>query len=127
MLERLGEASGALREIARTTQAVSHQLDKVKAGSLEQVYDEAVDNICLRCGLKTRCWQQEYTDTLDVFHHLTPLLRHLRGGFWLSALGAVWQTGAAGTADQPGLSGVYREGGDEPQGGAGALGGDRPV
>lgn len=44
-------------------------------GSLEQVYDEAVDNICLRCGLKTRCWQQEYTDTLDVFHHLTPLLR----------------------------------------------------
>ena len=75
MLERLGEASGALREIARTTQAVSHQLDKVKAGSLEQVYDEAVDNICLRCGLKTRCWQQEYTDTLDVFHHLTPLLR----------------------------------------------------
>ena len=75
MLERLGEASGALREIARTTQAVSHQLDKVKAGSLEQVYDEAVDNICLHCGLKTRCWQQEYTDTLDVFHHLTPLLR----------------------------------------------------
>ena len=75
LLERLGEASGALREIARTTQAVSHQLDKVKAGSLEQVYDEAVDNICLHCGLKTRCWQQEYTDTLDVFHHLTPLLR----------------------------------------------------
>ena len=34
-----------------------------------------MDNICLHCGLKTRCWQQEYTDTLDVFHHLTPLLR----------------------------------------------------
>ena len=50
-------------------------MDKVKAGSLEQVYDEAVDNICLHCGLKTRCWQQEYTDTVNVFNHLTPLLR----------------------------------------------------
>ena len=75
MLERLGEASQALREIARTTQAVSQRLDKARAGSLEQVYDNAVDAVCLKCGLKTRCWQQEYSDTANVFNHLTPVLR----------------------------------------------------
>ena len=75
MLERLGEASQALREIARTTQAVSQRLDKARAGSLEQVYDNAVDAVCLKCGLKTRCWQQEYSDTANVFNHLTPMLR----------------------------------------------------
>ena len=75
ILERLGEASQALREIARTTQAVSQRLDKARAGSLEQVYDNAVDAVCLKCGLKTRCWQQEYSDTANVFNHLTPVLR----------------------------------------------------
>ena len=51
ILERLGEASQALREIARTTQAVSQRLDKARAGSLEQVYDNAVDAVCLKCCL----------------------------------------------------------------------------
>ncbi len=64
MLERLDDASQALREIAATTQAVSQKLDRARSGSLEQVYDEAVDNVCLKCGLKTRCWQQEYGDTV---------------------------------------------------------------
>ena len=31
--------------------------------------------VCLKCGLKTRCWQQEYSDTANVFNHLTPVLR----------------------------------------------------
>lgn len=75
LFERLEDASDALTEISRTTQAVSQKLDKAKAGSLEQVYDEAIDNVCLRCGLKTRCWQQEYGDTMEVFNHLTAILR----------------------------------------------------
>ena len=75
LLERLEESSRALREIAHTTQAVSQQLDKAKAGSLEQVYDSAVDEVCRKCALKTRCWQQEYGDTVNVFNHLTPVLR----------------------------------------------------
>ena len=52
MLERLDDASQALREIAATTQAVSQKLDRARSGSLEQVYDEAVDNVCLKCGLR---------------------------------------------------------------------------
>lgn len=75
MLERLGDASQALREIAHTTQMVSQKLDTAKAGSIEQVYDAAVDEVCLKCGLKTRCWQQEYSDTVNVFNHLTASLR----------------------------------------------------
>lgn len=75
MLERLGEASLALQEIAKTTQAVSQQLDRCRAGSIEQVYDQAVDQVCMRCGLKSRCWQQEYTDSIHVFNSLTSVLR----------------------------------------------------
>lgn len=75
LLQRLGEASLALQEIAKTTQAVSQQLDRCRAGSIEQVYDRAVDQVCMRCGLKSRCWQQEYTDSIHVFNSLTSVLR----------------------------------------------------
>ena len=75
MLERLEESSCALREIAYTTQEISRRIDRTRAGSLEQVYDDAVDRVCMRCGLKTRCWQQEYSDSINVFSHLTPVLR----------------------------------------------------
>ena len=76
MLERLEDAAGALQEISWTTQAVSKKLNQMKAGSLDQVYDQAIDAVCLKCGLKNRCWQQEYGDTIQVFNHLTEVLRN---------------------------------------------------
>ena len=108
----------------------SHQLDKVKAGSLEQVYDEAVDNICLHCGLKTRCWQQEYTDTLDVFHHLTPLLRRTASARRILVIRS--RRGVANEAQLAqqinlGYQEFTAKEGIEPQVARGALGGDRPV
>ena len=53
--------------------------------------------------------------------------QRVRGGLHLPALGAVYPARAAGPAGERRLSGADQEGGDEPQGGAGALGGDRPV
>ena len=75
MLDRLEDASQALREIAQTTQLVSQKLDAARAGSIEQVYDHAVDQVCRKCGLKMRCWQQEYGDSANVFNQLTSVLR----------------------------------------------------
>ena len=75
MLDRLEDAAQALREIARTTQLVSQKLDQARAGSIEQVYDHAVDEVCRRCSLKMRCWQQEYGDSANAFNQLTAALR----------------------------------------------------
>lgn len=75
LLTRIGDASLALRDIAQTTQEVSRQLDKMKAGTVGDVYNKAIDTVCRKCGLKTRCWQQEYTDSMNVFNNFTAVLR----------------------------------------------------
>lgn len=75
LLSRIGDASLALKDIAQTTQKVSQQVDKMKAGTVSEVYNKAIDTICKKCGLKTRCWQQEYTDSMNVFNHFTSVLR----------------------------------------------------
>ena len=59
MLERLDDASQALREIAATTQAVSQKLDRARSGT-DSVTTKQWTTSSLKCGLKTRCWQQEY-------------------------------------------------------------------
>lgn len=75
LLSRIYDASAALKDIAQTTKAVSEKINKMKAGSIEEVYNIAIDGVCRQCGLKTRCWQHEYNDSMNCFNHFTDLLR----------------------------------------------------
>lgn len=78
LLTRMADASAALQDIALTTQKVSKKLDKMKSANVGEVYGSAIDAVCQKCGLKTRCWQQEYGDTINVFNNMTSILR--KGG-----------------------------------------------
>lgn len=75
LLARMSDASAALKDIADTTQKVSKKLDKMKAANIGEVYSNAIDEVCQKCGLKTRCWQQEYNDSIAVFNNMTYILR----------------------------------------------------
>lgn len=75
LLTRMSDASAALKDIANTTQQVSQKLDKMKAVNIGEVYSNAIDEVCQKCGLKMRCWQQEYNDSISVFNNMTYVLR----------------------------------------------------
>ncbi len=75
LLSRVEDASKAMEDIAQTTREVSEQLDALKAGSIEEVYQAAVDGVCRGCGRSVRCWQKEFGDTMNSFNHFTEILR----------------------------------------------------
>ncbi len=52
---------------------------RVRAGddpveSFAKIYDRAADAVCRSCPGSTRCWQEQYVDTLDVMNSITPAL-----------------------------------------------------
>ncbi len=75
LLTRIEDASSALQEIASTTKEVNEQLDTMKAGSIEEVYQAAIDGVCRGCGRSVRCWQTEFSDSMNSFNHFTEVLQ----------------------------------------------------
>ena len=75
LLARVDDASLALQEIAAVTKTISQKLNQQKNGTVEEVYQAAVDQVCRHCGRNHRCWQGEYSDSMNCFHHFTEVLR----------------------------------------------------
>lgn len=75
LLDKLAGASTALRDITVTTREVSRKLAAKSAGEVGQVYGKAADTVCRRCGLKSKCWQSCYNETMNAFNDLTGLLK----------------------------------------------------
>ncbi|MEG1875268.1 MAG: SpoIIE family protein phosphatase [Angelakisella sp.] len=72
--EQLTAASAALRDVAGTTAEVAAKLNRRYTGDISGIYDRAGDTVCRRCAYAGRCWQEQYTDTVDALAHG---LRHL--------------------------------------------------
>lgn len=79
LVSRLEDTSFALSDIAQTTQAVAKNLSKMQGGNLGEVYYQTADKICRKCGLKTKCWQEGYTDTMNCLNNLTFALKKTGG------------------------------------------------
>lgn len=79
LISRLEDTSFALSDIAQTTQAVAQNLSKMQGGNLGEVYYQTADKICRKCGLKTKCWQEGYTDTMNCLNGLTFALKKTGG------------------------------------------------
>ncbi len=75
LLNRIDDASLALKDIASTTRQVSDQLNQMKTGTIEEVYQAAIDGVCRKCSRNVRCWQAEFTDSMNCFNHFTDVLR----------------------------------------------------
>ena len=42
--------------------------------AVSKIYDRAAEAVCRTCPNSTRCWQEQYVDTLDVMNGVTPVL-----------------------------------------------------
>ncbi len=75
LLHRVEDASAALKDIALHTRQVSQQLNQLRAGSIEELYQCAIDGVCRQCKQNVTCWQSQFSDSMNCFNHFTELLR----------------------------------------------------
>lgn len=76
LLYRVEDASHALRDIAAHTRQVSQQLNRLRTGSIEELYQCAIDEVCRQCSQNVTCWQKQFSDSMNCFNHFTELLRN---------------------------------------------------
>lgn len=72
---RLDFASKALIDVSKTVTAVSKRLSSISGEDVSTIYDKVADRICRSCGMKTYCWQKNYTDTMNRFNDITLMLK----------------------------------------------------
>ncbi len=73
---RLELAASSLRDVAETTRAVSEKMDRLcKKGGVSEVFDRVADGFCRGCYKNVRCWQADYTNTMNVMNELAERLR----------------------------------------------------
>ncbi len=72
---RMDFAAKAMHEVASTVDSVSKKLAGLSAPDLGSVYRGVSDDVCRVCGLKMFCWEQHFSETMDSFNNLSPLLR----------------------------------------------------
>ena len=64
VIMRLSFASGALSNVSKEVEEVSGRLEKLVTPSMDEVYTEAVENTCSRCGMRVFCW--EHRDGVSI-------------------------------------------------------------
>lgn len=69
------DAALAMSEIAKTTREATEALDQLKCGTVEEVYQAALDRVCRKCKRNSTCWQEEYGDSMRCFQHFTGQLK----------------------------------------------------
>ena len=75
-VSRLELAAASLKDVAETTRAVSERMAaQDKRCGAENVFDRVADSFCRGCYKNVRCWQADYTNTMDVMNGLSELLR----------------------------------------------------
>lgn len=74
--KRLLVASNALEDVAHTVSELTKKLRRVaKKEAPADIYTQAADITCKRCGMKMFCWETAYNDTMDSFNAMTDTLQ----------------------------------------------------
>ncbi len=75
-VSRLELAAASLKDVSDTTRAVSERMaaqDRRRGDG--GLFDNVADGFCRGCYKNVRCWQADYTNTMDVMNGLAELLR----------------------------------------------------
>ena len=75
LISRIDDASSALSDIAVSTKEISDKLAQLQCGTVEEVYQAAIDGICRKCSQNIYCWQKDFGDSMNCFNHFTEILR----------------------------------------------------
>ena len=65
---RLNFIGKSLCNVADSVDAVSEKLEKLNTPNSSSVYENAVDKVCNRCGMRAFCWDKEKEKTIKVFY-----------------------------------------------------------
>ncbi len=72
---RLNFVSTALSETSSSLCEMASLLESKENLDTNSVYSSVADKVCRRCSRKLACWEENYSDTMDSFNHLTPALK----------------------------------------------------
>lgn len=75
VIMKLDYAAKALGSVSESVEEVSRKLAASSAPDITGVYHKAVDEVCLNCGLKSYCWDRNYTDSMNSFNDMTEKLK----------------------------------------------------
>ena len=75
LLMRLDFAARALSDVSGSVDEVSKKLATLYVPDIGDVYQRVAGKVCRGCGLKTYCWESQYTSTIGAFRAITPVLR----------------------------------------------------
>ncbi len=75
IIMRLDFASKAISDVSSDIDEVSEKLSKIVTPTVENVYKNAVDNTCRRCGMRVFCWEHRDGVTLESFEFVTDTLK----------------------------------------------------
>lgn len=78
LAQRLKTAAGALEEVSHTVTEVLGRMRKIRTADISDIYAEASEMTCRRCGMRMYCWETAYGDTMGTFNDMTPVL-HRKG------------------------------------------------
>ena len=69
--DRVELASEAFKMLYDT---VKHTCVQGTEDNVSVIFDRASDQVCRSCPRSSKCWQQDYSDTVDIMNNITPLL-----------------------------------------------------
>lgn len=72
---RLRIASRALAGVSSSVEEVSERLTELVTPTMEEVYRQAVEDACCRCGMRVFCWEHRDGMSMSSFDRLTQPLR----------------------------------------------------
>ncbi len=75
--DRLQQVGESLRDVSETTRDVARRLTDLTAGEDPQLHDRVAQAVCRHCPQNTRCWLEQYDDTVDT---LEKALAQIRAG-----------------------------------------------
>lgn len=75
IIMRLDFASKALSNVSDEVEKVSEKLYNIITPTIEEVYKDAVDKTCVRCGMRVFCWEHRDGVSLESFDYVTDKLK----------------------------------------------------
>lgn len=67
---RLNFIGKSLCSVADSVDSVSEKLEKLNSPSSSSIYNQVINNVCSRCGMRAFCWDHENASTTEVFNEI---------------------------------------------------------
>ncbi len=72
---KMKKAAITMGEVAGTVDAVSRELAVISAPNMGSMYRSIAENCCGDCKKKLSCWERHFSDIMDSFNHMTPVVK----------------------------------------------------